>query len=64
MNIKEKIILHYNLYNAAYCIIPPYRLTCKEHKELIDLIGQNKKGIIARFHDVELEIVMLIDAYD
>lgn len=73
-------------YKAAYETmrikdIPPYRITCKEHKELIEICKQfmvvcqyaeevgfkatplNPTSMIKTYYGIDIEVVMIVDAY-
>jgi len=61
--ITTRIIEHQMVYEHAGLSVPPYRITCKEHKELISSIDPQGKDMIAYYCGVPLEIVMIVDPY-
>lgn len=73
MPIVQAIIEHKELYENAGRAVPPYRLTCKEHKRLVEHVKElvthgfndEKKycGMIRLFYGVALEVVMIVDDY-
>lgn len=38
ITISTRIIEHERVYRMAGVEVPPYRITCKEHKELVDTL--------------------------
>ncbi len=69
MSIAAKILDHKNIYEALNRVVPPYRLTCSEHKELCHhanelnrICGLPKNhGVIKEFYGVQIELVVIID---
>ncbi len=47
--------------------IPPYRLTCQEHKRLLDeftiIFGERKKDMIKSYMGIYIEVVMIVEPY-
>lgn len=70
MNIKEKILLHAEVYDNRKCITPPFRLTCAEHKELLTIMNSGfsltehqKSDRVTRYYGTELELIVIVEDY-
>jgi len=70
MNIHDKIEFHRDIYQDFDEEIPPYRMTCAEHKELVNWIKNqhifNKDMPVAMFGEylgVKIEVVVVIEPY-
>lgn len=82
-DIKQRILEYkqaYSMLGIQDIDIPAYRITCKEHKELVNtckrtmlkpiiedgefkVLKVDPTSMIARYHGVELEVVMIVDEY-
>lgn len=71
MTIMEKIQLHSRVYSAYDIQPPPFRITCAEHKELVEyrwpaLCSALKEGQsrrIVQYISVDLELVTTVEDY-
>lgn len=67
MTIVQKIKNHHYCYKIAGFKdneIPPYRLTCKEHRELRKIDSNNHcGGMIKNYYGVDIEVVTIVDEY-
>jgi len=72
MTIEEKIKKHLYAYENYGDGIPPFRITCKEHKELFDYLWPSffltdlknqKSRRIAEYIGVQLELVTSVEDY-
>ena len=62
MDIFTKIRLHEHVYEMQGDPVPPFRITCEEHKILVNSIGTHK-GMIAYYRGIRLEVVTLVQEY-
>ena len=66
-HIKQKIIDHDFAYRAIGKEVPPFRITCREHKILREFSIRNEKekyhGKFGFYYGVELEIVTEVEEY-
>ncbi len=67
MDIVKRLITHQSVFENMGEAVPPFRITPKEHKELLKLNhikrGDKNNSRIACFHGVDLELVMPIEDY-
>lgn len=68
--ISYLIVEHKEVYDYAGKAPPAYRITCKEHKYLIEYLKQFsyfpenwQPSMIAEYYGVQIEVVMIVDAY-
>jgi hypothetical protein len=61
--ISQKIVSHWHVWNESGIKVPPYRITCKEHKELLNIMGYSDKKLIASYYGIDLELVTLVEEY-
>ena len=66
----DKIINYSEVYQMAGLPVPPYRMTCSEHKELFDYIKhtlppefKDNPGMLGSFYGVDIEVVIKVDPY-
>ncbi len=66
-HIQALILEYKNVYENAGIEPPPYRLTCKEHKELIEYLRPLPKNhepcMIKKYYGIDLEVVMIVEEY-
>lgn len=66
-HIVARIITHLEVYQNAGLPVPSYRLTCYEHKQLVNyckgLSKQEPRGMCASFYGVDLEVVTRVEEY-
>lgn len=67
MNIFDRLARHQHVYETCGLEVPPFRITCKEHKIIFDtlvLSSEKEKSKIIRYYTgIELEVVMLVEEY-
>ncbi len=66
--IHQAILEFKEAYETAAIAIPQYRITCKEHKDLIEYLKpvaphKCKQSMISEYYGVQIEVVMIVDAY-
>lgn len=67
-NINTSIIEHKRAYECAGMQPPTYRITCKEHKALLEYIKpityhENEPAMITKYCGINIEVVMIVDEY-
>ena len=66
--INRSILEYKQAYAMAGIEPPAYRITCKEHKALLDYLSRmpahkTHQSMIAEYSGVRIEVVMIVDAY-
>ena len=65
--IHEAILSHKEYYDSKG-IEHPFRITCREHKALFNYLKPELEkdftpGMLSEYHNVKIEVVMIVDAY-
>lgn len=67
ININNSILEYKQAYeNIGIIDLPPYRITCKEHKILAEYCSKfmiKPKSMLAEYYGVRIEVVMIVDPY-
>lgn len=63
--IAHDIVVHKMVYENYATPIPPYRITPREHKDLLRYLKpfSEDKGLIANYYGVDLQLVVEVEDY-
>ncbi len=68
IKIHKEILEFKEAYECGAIETPQYRITCKEHKALVEYLKpisdpNFKPSMIAEYYGIRIEVVMVVDPY-
>ena len=68
LNVHLSILQYKQSYDNNGIQPPAYRITCKEHKALVEYLNpirreDYKPSMIAEYYGIQIEVVMIVDPY-